>query len=148
VAEAPEQTKTLRIVVAEDNRDLQAMIQMTLDVGGFEVVGQAYDGRETLELVRELQPDILILDLHMPEVGGLEVLPQIHAIAPGCKVVVHSAIGAMFVTDAALKAGAVAYIEKGVSPRSIVAHLKRVADAGKMRPVRPYPLKREYPDNC
>ena len=148
MAEAPEQTKTLRIVVAEDNRDLQAMIQMTLDVGGFKVVGQAYDGRETLELVRELQPDILILDLHMPEVGGLEVLPQIHAIAPGCKVVVHSAIGAMFVTDAALKAGAVAYIEKGVSPRSIVAHLNRVADAGKMRPVRPYPLKREYPDNC
>ena len=145
MAEAPEQTKTLRIVVAEDNRDLQAMIQMTLDVGGFKVVGQAYDGRETLELVRELQPDILILDLHMPEVGGLEVLPQIHAIAPGCKVVVHSAIGAMFVTDAALKAGAVAYIEKGVSPRSIVAHLNRVATAGTTRPVRPYPLRHEYP---
>ena len=65
--------------------------------------------------------------------------------AVGCKVVVHSAIGAMFVTESALRAGAVAYIEKGVSPRSIVAHLNRVAEAGTVRPVRPYPLSREYP---
>jgi two-component system, chemotaxis family, chemotaxis protein CheY len=53
----------------------------------------------------------------------------------------------MFVTESALKAGAVAYIEKGVSPRSIVAHLNRVATAGHVRPVRPYPLSREYPEN-
>ena len=145
MTEAPEETRTLRIVVAEDNRDVQAMIEMTLELGGFTVVGQAYDGREALELVRELQPDILLLDLHMPDVGGLEVIPEVEAIAPRCKVVVHSAIGAMFVTDSALKAGATAYIEKGVSPRSIVAHLNRVAEAGHARPVRPYPLRHEYP---
>ena len=142
------QTRTLQIVVAEDSRDIQQLMWVTLQLGGFEVVGQAHDGRETLELVREHQPDILLLDLHMPEVGGLEVLPEIHAIAPHCKVVIHSAIAAMFITESALRAGAVAYIEKGVSPRSIVAHLNRVAGAGRMRPVRPYPLKREYPDNC
>jgi DNA-binding NarL/FixJ family response regulator len=147
VTDAQEETRTIRIVVAEDNRDLQAMIRMTLEVAGFKVVGQAYDGREALELVRDHQPDILVLDLHMPEVGGLEVLPEIHAIAPHCKVVIHSAISAMFITESALQAGAVAYIEKGVSPRSIVAHLNRVATAGHVRPVRPYPLSREYPAN-
>jgi DNA-binding NarL/FixJ family response regulator len=145
VAEASGGTPALRIVIAEDNRDVRGMIRMTLEIGGFEVVGQAQDGRETLELVRELQPDILLLDLHMPDTGGLEVLPEIQVIAPRCKVVVHSAIGAMFITESALQAGAVAYIEKGVSPRSIVAHLNRVATAGSMRPVRPYPLNREYP---
>ena len=145
MTDAAHETQPLRIVVAEDNRDLQAMMRMTLEVAGFDVVGQAYDGRETLELVRELQPDILVLDLHMPEVGGLEVLPEIHGIAPHCKVVIHSAIAAMFITESALRAGAVAYIEKGVSPRSIVAHLNRVAEAGTVRPVRPYPLSREYP---
>jgi DNA-binding NarL/FixJ family response regulator len=147
VTDAQEETRTIRIVVAEDNRDLQAMIRMTLEVAGFQVVGQAYDGRDAVELVREHQPDILVLDLHMPEVGGLEVLPEIHAVAPHCKVVVHSAIAAMFITESALRAGAVAYIEKGVSPRSIVAHLNRVATAGNVRPVRPYPLSREYPEN-
>ena len=147
MTDAPEQTRTIRIVVAEDNRDLQAMIHLTLEVAGFSVVGQAYDGRETLELVREHQPDILVLDLHMPEVGGLEVLPEIHAVAPHCKVVIHSAIAAMFITESALRAGAVAYIEKGVSPRSIVAHLNRVATAGTVRPVRPYPLSREDPES-
>jgi CheY-like chemotaxis protein len=147
MTDAAEETQPLRIVVAEDNLDLQAMVRMTLEVAGFKVVAQAYDGRETLELVREHQPDILLLDLHMPEVGGLEVLPEIHAIAPHCKVVIHSAIAAMFITESALKAGAVAYIEKGVSPRSIVAHLNRVATAGHVRPVRPYPLSREYPEN-
>ena len=146
MTDAAHETQPLRIVVAEDNRDLQAMMRMTLEVAGFDVVGQAYDGRETLELVREFQPEILVLDLHMPEVGGLEVLPEIHAIAPHCKVVIHSAIAAMFITESALRAGAVAYIEKGVSPRSIVAHLNRVATAGTVRPVRPYPLSREYPD--
>jgi CheY-like chemotaxis protein len=147
MSDAAEETEPLRIVVAEDNHDLQAMMGMTLEVAGFKVVGQAYDGREAVELVREHQPDILVLDLHMPEVGGLEVLPEIHAAAPRCKVVIHSAIAAMFVTESALRAGAVAYIEKGVSPRSIVAHLKRVATAGHVRPVRPYPLSREYPEN-
>jgi two-component system response regulator YesN len=147
MTDAAEETRTIRIIVAEDNRDLQSMMRMTLEVAGFKVVGQAYDGRESLELVRELQPDILVLDLHMPEVGGLEVLPEIHTIAPHCKVVIHSAIAAMFITESALRAGAVAYIEKGVSPRSIVAHLNRVATAGTVRPVRPYPLSREYPDN-
>jgi DNA-binding NarL/FixJ family response regulator len=147
VTDAQEETRTIRIVVAEDNRDLQAMIRMTLEVAGFQVVGQAYDGRDALELVREHQPDILVLDLHMPEVGGLEVLPEIYAIAPHCKVVIHSAIAAMFITESALRAGAVAYIEKGVSPRSVVAHLNRVATAGNVRPVRPYPLSREYPEN-
>ena len=145
MTDAPGETPIQRIVIAEDNRDHQTMIRMALEVGGFDVVGQAHDGREALDLVAELQPDILLLDLHMPEVGGLEVLPEIHAIAPRCKVVVHSAIGAMFITESALQAGAVAYIEKGVSPRSIVAHLNRVADAGHVRPVRPYPLNREYP---
>jgi DNA-binding NarL/FixJ family response regulator len=147
VTDAPQETRTIRVVVAEDNRDLQSMIRMTLEVADFTVAGQAYDGRETLELVRELQPDLLLLDLHMPEVGGLEVLPEIHAIAPHCKVVIHSAISAMFITESALRAGAVAYIEKGVSPRSIVAHLTRVATAGTVRPVRPYPLSREYPES-
>ncbi len=146
MADAPNETPAVRIIVAEDNRDLQSMIRLTLEIGGFDVVGQAYDGREALELVRELQPDILVLDLHMPDVGGLEVLPAIHELAPHCKVVVHSAIGAMFITESALQAGAVAYIEKGVSPRSIVAHLRRVATAGTMRPVRPYPLSRDYPE--
>jgi len=147
VAEPPEQTRTQRVVIAEDSRDIQRMIEITLAVAGFEVVGQAYNGHEALELVREQQPDILVLDLHMPELGGLEVLPEIHAIAPGCKVVIHSAIGAMFITESALEAGAVAYIEKGVTPRSFVAHLNRVAAAGHVRPVRPYPLNREYPEN-
>ena len=107
--------------------------------------GQAHDGHDTLELVSRFQPDILLLDLHMPDKGGLEVLPEIHAVAPRCKVVVDSAIGAMFVTESALRAGAVAYVEKGVSPRTLVAHLNRVATAGNVRPVRPYPLRQEYP---
>ncbi len=134
----------MTLVVGEDAPDIADLLELTLTKAGFEVVGVAANGRECIELAEKLQPDMMVLDLHMPEMGGLEALPLIGEVSPRTKVVVHSAIGATFMTESTLAAGAVAYIQKGLTPKTIVKHLQRVAAAGPVRPVRPFPLNREY----
>ena len=135
----------IRVVLVDDDEDLRELMQMGLVRGGFEVVGQAADGTSAVDLVAESQPDLVLLDLHMPEAGGLEVLPVLRAEAPRAKFVVVSGINATHMLEATLDAGVAAFIEKGVSMRSILIHLERVATSGAVKVVRPYPLNREYP---
>jgi DNA-binding NarL/FixJ family response regulator len=139
-----EQGPPLRVVIVEDTVDVRDMLRMTLEIGGFEIVAEAGDGAAGLVAVERHQPDLMVLDLAMPETGGLEILPLVHGACSKTRVVVYSAIGATYMTEAALKAGAHAYIQKGVSPKSIIEHLHRVSHAGAQRPVRPFPLVRDY----
>lgn len=137
-------TEAIKVVIAEDDTDILEMLQTTLEMLGVDVVGSAVNGREAIDEVTRLTPDIILLDMHMPEMLGLEAIPEIVNHSPRTKIVVHSAIGATFMTDQALKLGAHAYIEKGVKPRTIVEHIERVHIAGAVRPVQPYPLRRNY----
>ncbi len=136
----------VRVAIGEDSRDIADLLELVLSKAGFDVVGIAANGHECIELAEKQLPDIMILDLHMPEMGGLEAMPQIAEVSPRTKIVVHSAIGATFMTESTLAAGAYAYIQKGVSPKTIVKHLRRVAATGAVRPVRPFPLNSEYAD--
>lgn len=77
-----------------------------------EVVGEASNGREALELVRSKLPDLVLLDIAMPDLGGLEALPQIVKNFPNVKVVVLSAHGTEQYVSRALRAGASGYILK------------------------------------
>lgn len=142
-APAPDRP-AFRTVVVDDDQDLRELMSMGLTAGGFEVVGEAADGAQALEVVARTQPDLVLLDLHMPDVGGLEVLPLLRAEAPRAKYVVVSAISATHMLEATLDAGAAAFIEKGVSMRTILMHLERVATSGAVKVVRPYPLNRDY----
>ena len=135
----------ISVVVVDDDDDVREMMMMALDVGGFEAAGDAADGPSALWTVTGAQPDIVLLDLHMPDTNGLELLPELREASPKTRFVVFSAIGATYMTEAAIQAGAIAFIEKGVSPRSILRHLERVYHAGSANMIRPYPLNREYP---
>ena len=135
----------LRIVIVDDDPDARDFIRMGLEVGGFEIVGEGGDGASAVAAVREGRPDVVLLDLHMPDIGGIELLPQLREAYRPAKFVVVSAISSTHMTEAAIEAGAVGFISKGVSPRSINLHLHKVAHAGSVRVVRPYPLTNEYP---
>ena len=141
----PEPEHKISVVVVDDDDDVREMMMMALDVGGFEAAGDAADGPSALWTVTGAQPDIVLLDLHMPDTNGLELLPELREASPKTRFVVFSAIGATYMTEAAIQAGAIAFIEKGVSPRSILRHLERVYHAGSATMIRPYPLNREYP---
>jgi DNA-binding NarL/FixJ family response regulator len=103
-----------RVLIADDVDDLRMLLRLSLERSGrFDVVAEACDGVEAIEQARQHQPDIVVLDLSMPNLDGLEALPQILAVAPGARVLVLSGFEARRMAPAALAAGAVAYVEKG-----------------------------------
>jgi DNA-binding NarL/FixJ family response regulator len=142
VEEPASEVPPLRIVIIDDDPDARDFIRMGLEVGGFEVVGEGGDGASA---VQEGQPDLVLLDLHMPDISGIDLLPHLREAYRPAKFVVVSAINSTYMTEAAIEAGAVGFIEKGVSPRSINLHLHKIAHAGAIKVVRPYPLNGEYP---
>lgn len=132
------------VVVVDDDEEVRFVLRVALESAGFRIAGDAGDAETAMDLVKNEQPDIVVLDLHMPEIGGLEILPLIYEDCPTTKVVVCSAISATYMTEAALLEGAWAYIVKGVSARTIAEHLVQVAEGGAVRPVRPYPLLKDF----
>jgi len=121
---------SIRILLADDHpvvRDgLVAILSTQPD---FEVVGQASNGREVVEQVMVLQPDVILLDLEMPEVDGVEALRRLRKVDPDVPVIVFTA----FDTDerilTAVKAGARGYLLKGV-PRQELFNAVRVVHTG------------------
>lgn len=127
----------IRVVLADDTEDLRSLMRTLLEREGFEVVGEAGDGNEAIDLAVREQPDLLLLDLAMPALDGLEALPRIRADAPRTKVVVLSGFQAAQIGDEARQGGAHAYIEKGTGPVELIATLRQVLGGG--RPTAPAP---------
>ena len=104
----------LRVVVADDEANVRDVLRMSLQLDdGFVVAGEAKDGEEAIRMVTEEQPDILVLDLRMPGIGGLEALPKIREVAPDTQIVVLSALPEAEMGGQAIAAGADGYLEKG-----------------------------------
>jgi DNA-binding NarL/FixJ family response regulator len=104
---------TIRVVVADDFPLLREAVVRALDTDpGIEVVGEAADGREALALAEDLKPDVLILDLRMPELGGLAVLDALRTSDPQIRVIVMTAIEQASTLLDAIAAGAVGYLSK------------------------------------
>jgi DNA-binding NarL/FixJ family response regulator len=95
---------------------------------GFEVVGEAANGREAIELAARTQPDVMILDIAMPIMDGIEALPEILQAAPGTRVLILTAFGSERIRAQALQAGASGYLEKGAAPIAMIAAVRAAAD--------------------
>lgn len=104
----------LRVVVADDEANVRDILRMSLQLDdGFVVAGEARDGEEAIRVVTEEQPDILVLDLRMPGLGGLDALPRLREAAPNTQIVVLSALPEAEMGRDAIAAGADGYLEKG-----------------------------------
>jgi len=102
----------VRVFVCDDAPAFRDLLRMALEAdGSLSVVGEAEDGTG-LDAIVEARPDVVLLDLNMPELGGLEALPRLRELAPGARVIVLSSFSAEEKEAAALAAGADRYLDK------------------------------------
>ncbi len=119
---------TIRIVLADDHRMLlDALIAVLAHEQDLQVVGAVSDGPATLKLVQEVEPDVLVLDISMPGINGVDVARQLHKSHPGIKVLALSAyLDKRFVQEM-LKAGAMGYVTKTAALTDLPRAIRAVA---------------------
>ncbi|NRA01098.1 MAG: response regulator [Myxococcales bacterium] len=114
-----------RILIVDDALLVREMLRDILTEGGFEVVGEARDGIEALERFRELEPDLVVLDIVMPRKSGVDALAELIAERPDAKVLICSALGQEALIEEARSAGALGFIVKPFSPGDVTAAIRR-----------------------
>ena len=114
------------VLIVDDHPLTRDALGSLLRGNGFDVVGEAEDGDRAVELVRELQPELVLLDLSMPGTDGLTALPRIREAAPAAEVVVLTASGTDENLLAAIRGGAAGYLLKSEPPDRIVEFLNSV----------------------
>ena len=109
------------VVVVDDVADIRWLLRAALNADGrFEVVGEAGDGRQGVDVVKLTRPHVAVIDLRMPRMDGLEAATEIAQVSPETRVVIFSAVGEAAVAAAAQVAGVVGFVKKGSPPRAIV----------------------------
>jgi DNA-binding NarL/FixJ family response regulator len=116
----------VRILLVDDHPITRNALAALLAQHDFDVVGEASDGEEAVGLARRLLPQLVLLDLSMPGMSGLEALPKIRDAAPECEVVVLTASGTEDNLLAAIRGGAAGYLLKSEPPERIVEFLRGV----------------------
>ena len=117
---------TARILITDDHPLTREALAGLLSANGFDVIGQASDGAEAVERARELQPDLIVLDLMMPEMDGLTALPLLREAVPAASIVVLTASEDDSNLLTAIRLGAAGYLLKNEPPDRIVNFLRGV----------------------
>ncbi len=115
-----------RILIVDDSQFMRSILKNLLTPKGHEVVGEASNGREAIEKYKKLRPDLVLLDIVMPDMDGLETLKEIKKIDPNAKVIMCTALGQQKIVIDALKAGARGYIVKPFKAELVLKEIERV----------------------
>jgi DNA-binding NarL/FixJ family response regulator len=118
----------LRVVIADDHRLFRDGLRSTLEDAGMEVLGEACDGAAAVALAAELRPDVVVLDLSMPGVSGLEALRQITSCSPDTQMVVLTVSAENADVMAALAAGACGYLLKDTPVDRLAPSIRQAAE--------------------
>jgi DNA-binding NarL/FixJ family response regulator len=119
----------VRVLIADDHRLMvEGTKQALKQAGDFDVVGEAVNGVQVLPLVRRLKPDLVLLDLRMPQMDGLTCLAKIRKEFPDMKVAILSVSQDPELIQTALKRGANAYIVKTIDPDDLAGALRQALD--------------------
>ncbi|MCU0967270.1 MAG: response regulator transcription factor [Rubrivivax sp.] len=116
-----------RVLLVDDHAIVRMGFRMLLAGAGIEVVGEAGDGEQACQLVPRLAPDVVVLDLSMPGMGGLEALKRLRAQDPKLRVLVLSAHEDTAHASRALRAGALGYLAKRGAPDELIDAVRTVA---------------------
>ncbi|MEQ4205970.1 response regulator transcription factor [Actinopolymorpha sp. B17G11] len=118
----------IRVMVVDDHPMWRNAVARDLSEAGFDVVAEAGAGEEALRRAEATRPDVVVLDLQIPELGGVEVTRRLLEANSGSRVLILSASGEQGDVLAAVKAGATGYLVKSASPEEFVDAVRRTAD--------------------
>lgn len=117
----------IRVFLCDDVAELRALMRFSLEEeSDLRVVGEASDGLTGAEQIAELQPDVVLLDLSMPGLDGLEAIPRIKEVSPSTGIVIFSGFSAERMSAPALALGADRYLEKGDPVEHVRAVVREV----------------------
>ena len=115
-----------RVLVIDDTPSIRALLRQTLPLHGFEIVGEATHALEGIEMAREEQPDVIVLDCQMPQVNGVEAIKPLKAEAPNARILMYSSDDEHYVRREALESGADAYFDKLAPISQMAAEMDRL----------------------
>ena len=115
-----------RVLIVDDAAFMRMMIKDILKKGGYEVVGEAEDGVKAVERFKELQPDLVTMDITMPEMDGITAVKEIRKVDPDAVIIMCSAMGQQAMVIDAIQAGAKDFVVKPFQPDRVLEAVKKV----------------------
>ena len=120
--------KKLRVLIVDDAIFMRTMIRDILEKNGFEIIGEASSGKEAIEKYSRLKPDLVTMDIVMPEMGGIEAVKSIVKIDPNAKILMCSAMGQKALVIEAIQAGAKDFVVKPFQPSAVIEAITRIME--------------------
>ena len=117
-----------RILVCDDSAFMRMMLKRVLIDNGHEVVGEAGDGMEAVQLYRQHKPDLITMDITMPKMDGIQAVTHIHEENPLVRIVMVTALGQRSIITDAIKAGASDFIVKPFDNIQVIETIKKVLE--------------------
>jgi len=114
------------ILIVDDATFMRMMIKDVLVKNGFKIAGEAENGAKAIDKFKELNPDLVIMDITMPEVDGIQAVKEIKKIDPSAKIIMCSAMGQQAMVIEAIQAGAKDFIVKPFQAERIIEAVKKV----------------------
>lgn len=117
-----------RVMIVDDALFMRSIIRGTLTGRGYEVVAEAASGIEAMKYLLDRKPEIVVLDIVLPDANGLELLDEILAARPGTNVVICSSLGQEQIVRKAMEHGARAFLQKPFTPDKVIETLQSLGD--------------------
>ena len=119
----------INVLLADDHSIVRAGLRRIVEESGdMAVVAEASDGREAIRLVRDHRPDVAVIDISMPEIGGLEVIHRLRPEFPGLPILILTMHEEQQYAVRVIEAGAMGYITKKSAPEQLVTAIRKVHD--------------------
>ena len=118
-----------KVLIVDDTAFMRKLLKNILFGAGYDIAGEAENGKQAVELYKELNPDVVTMDIVMPEMNGIDALKQIKSMDKEAKVVMCTAIGQEKIVNTAIKLGAKGYIIKPFQAPKVLEEIKKVTGA-------------------